>query len=102
MFLLIPYSARHVTFVAPETCANASSYAIVLPSLPRYASDTSLVLQVIAVGSGKENEKGEVVAPNLKAGDMVLYSKYSGTEFTGSNDTQYIVVRESDILASVA
>lgn len=79
--------------------ANRCFSGFCLQALPAKHSG---LLQVIAAGSGKENDKGEVVAPNLKAGDMVLYSKYSGTEFTGSNDTQYIVVRESDILASVA
>ena len=56
--------------------------------------------QVIAVGSGKEDDKGAIVKPNLNKGDTVLYSKYSGTEFA-QDDKQYIVIRESDVLASV-
>lgn len=59
-------------------------------------------LQVIAVGSGKEDDKGAIVKPNLNAGDRVLYSRYSGTEFSGDDDTQYIVIRESDVLASLS
>ena len=57
-------------------------------------------LQVVAVGSGKEDDKGAIVKPNLNKGDTVLYSKYSGTEFA-QDDKQYIVIRESDVLASV-
>lgn len=58
--------------------------------------------QVIAVGSGKEDDKGNIVKPNLNKGDTVLYSRYSGAEFTGQDDKQYIVIRESDVLAAVA
>ncbi len=57
-------------------------------------------VQVIAVGSGKEDDKGVIVKPNLNKGDIVLYSKYSGTEFA-QDDKQYIVIRELDVLASV-
>ncbi|KAK9917962.1 hypothetical protein WJX75_000084 [Coccomyxa subellipsoidea] len=58
--------------------------------------------KVIAVGSGKEDEDGKIVKPNLNKGDTVLYSRYSGTEFSGQDDKQYIVIRESDVLASVS
>ncbi len=61
-----------------------------------------LSVQVIAVGSGKESEDGKIVKPNLNKGDTVLYSRYSGTEFSGQDDKQYIVIRESDVLASLA
>lgn len=58
--------------------------------------------QVIAVGAGKEDDDGKVVAPNLKTGDVVLYSRYSGTEFVGKDDKEYVVVREVDVLATMA
>ncbi len=58
--------------------------------------------QVVAVGSGKEDDEGKIVKPNLNKGDTVLYSRYSGTEFTGQDDKQYIVIREMDVLASIA
>ena len=57
-------------------------------------------LQVIAVGSGKEDDKGAIVKPNLNKGDTVLYSRYSGTEFA-QEEKQYIVIRELDVLACV-
>ena len=58
--------------------------------------------QVVAVGSGRVDEKTEeIVKPNVQTGSTVLYSKYSGTEFA-DDDKQYIVVRESDIIASLA
>lgn len=59
-------------------------------------------MQVVAVGSGKVDDKGKVKRPNVSVGSLVLYSKYSGTEFEGENDKEYIVVRETDILATLS
>ncbi len=50
---------------------------------------------VIAAGTGKKDEPMTV-----KAGDMVLYGKYAGTEIMLDN-TEYLIMRESDILAIV-
>ena len=59
--------------------------------------------QVVAVGSGRVDEKTEeVVKPNVQTGSTVLYSKYAGTEFSGDDDKEYIVVRETDIIATLA
>ncbi len=55
---------------------------------------------VIAVGSGKVNDKGDRVAPEVKEGDRVLFAKYGGTEFTLEGD-ELLVLRESDILAVI-
>ncbi|KAA6424844.1 hypothetical protein WJX79_003516 [Trebouxia sp. C0005] len=57
---------------------------------------------VVAVGSGKANEKGDVVKPTLGKGDTVLYQKYSGVDFEGENERQYVVLKENDILAALA
>ena len=59
-------------------------------------------LQVVAVGSGKANEKGDVVKPTLSKGDTVLYQKYSGVDFEGQDEKQYVVLKENDILAALA
>ncbi|KIZ04730.1 chaperonin [Monoraphidium neglectum] len=64
-------------------------------------SDKPTFGEVVAVGSGKKAEDGKVVAPNVPVGSTVMYSKYSGTEFEEGDD-QFIVVRESDILAQLA
>ncbi|KAJ9515623.1 hypothetical protein QJQ45_021682 [Haematococcus lacustris] len=58
---------------------------------------------VVAVGPGKKKEDSdELIAPNVSVGQTVMYSKYSGTEFEEEDDEQYIVVRESDILAALS
>lgn len=57
---------------------------------------------VVAVGPGKKDpDSGEVSAPNITVGSTVLYSKYSGTEFE-EDSSNFIVVRESDILAQLS
>jgi chaperonin GroES len=45
-------------------------------------------------------DDGKRVPPELKAGDRVLYGKYSGTEVT-VGDEQYLILRESDVLAVI-
>lgn len=42
-------------------------------------------MQVVAVGSGKADDKGKTVKPSLSVGDTVLYSKYAGVEFEVSS-----------------
>jgi chaperonin GroES len=55
---------------------------------------------VVAVGPGKMTDDGKRVPTELKAGDRVLYGKYSGTEVTVGDD-QYLILRESDVLAVI-
>ncbi len=55
--------------------------------------------EIIAVGPGRY-EKDKRVPMDVKVGDKVLYGKYSGTEVTLDGD-QYLILRESDILAIV-
>ncbi|MBN2415365.1 co-chaperone GroES [bacterium] len=56
--------------------------------------------EIVAVGPGKASESGDIIAMSVKVGDTVLYGKYSGTEVTVDNE-EYLIVRESDILAIV-
>lgn len=65
------------------------------------AKEKPTIGKVVAVGPGNEKD-GETVKPNVSVGSTVLYQKYSGTEFEGPDDKQYIVIREGDILAAVA
>lgn len=55
--------------------------------------------EVVAVGPGRF-EDGKRIDMELKVGDKVLYGKYSGTEVT-LEDQQYLILRESDVLAVV-
>lgn len=68
--------------------------------IPDTAKEKPQQGEIIAVGPGKVNDAGERVAMEVKEGDRVLYGKYSGTEVT-LGDEQYLILRESDVLAVV-
>ena len=67
--------------------------------IPDTAKEKPQQGEVVAVGPGKV-EDGSRVEMELKVGDKVLYGKYSGTEVTVDNE-QYLILRESDVLAVV-
>jgi chaperonin GroES len=66
--------------------------------LPDTAKDKPQDGVVVAVGPGRILDNGNRVAPEVKVGDRVIYSKYGGTEIK-VDDTEYLVIRESDLLA---
>ena len=68
--------------------------------IPDTAKEKPQQGEVVAVGPGRF-EKGERVPMEVKVGNKVLYGKYSGTEVTIDNE-QYLILRESDVLAIVA
>jgi chaperonin GroES len=57
--------------------------------------------EAVAVGPGRVGEDGKRVAMEIKVGDRVVYSKYAGTEFI-EDDIEYLIVRESEILAKIS
>jgi chaperonin GroES len=67
--------------------------------IPDTAKEKPQQGEVMAVGPGRI-EDGKRVDMELKVGDKVLYGKYSGTEVTVENE-QYLILRESDVLAVV-
>jgi len=66
--------------------------------LPDTAKEKPQEAEVIAVGPGKVLDNGTRIAPEVKVGDKVFFAKYSGTEVKIDGD-EYLIVRESDILA---
>ncbi len=68
--------------------------------IPDNAKEKPQKGEVIAVGPGKVNDKGQRIEMALKKGDKVLYGKYSGTEITIEGE-EYLIVRESDVLAII-
>ena len=66
--------------------------------LPGSAAEKPSEGEVLAVGTGKPLDNGQVRALEVKVGDRVLFGKYSGTEVKVNGDT-VIVMREDDILA---
>ncbi len=68
--------------------------------LPDTAKEKPQRGEVVAVGPGRLNDKGERVAMEVKEKDIVLYGKYAGTEIK-IDGQEYLILRESDILAIV-
>ena len=66
--------------------------------IPDTAKEKPQMGKIIAAGPGKVSENGTVVKMTLKAGDTVLYGKYSGTEIS-YEENDVLIMRESDILA---
>jgi chaperonin GroES len=67
--------------------------------IPDTAKEKPQVGEIVAVGPGRF-EKTERVPMELKAGQKVLYGKYSGTEVT-IEDEQFLIIKESDVLAVI-
>jgi len=68
--------------------------------IPDTAKEKPSEGEVIAVGPGARNEKGEIQALDVKAGDRVLFGKWSGTEVK-IDGTDYLIMKESDIMGVI-
>ena len=69
--------------------------------IPDTAKEKPMQGVVKAVGAGNRDETGKLVELDVKAGDSVLFGKYSGTEVK-IDGTEYLIMRESDILGVMA
>jgi chaperonin GroES len=68
--------------------------------IPDTAKEKPLEAIVRAVGAGKRNDKGELIAMSVAEGDKVLFGKYSGTEITLGGE-EHLILREDEILAII-
>jgi chaperonin GroES len=66
--------------------------------IPDTAQEKPSEGEVVAVGPGKRNEKGDIVALDVKAGDRILFGKWSGTEVKLDGE-ELLIMNESDIMA---
>ncbi len=69
--------------------------------IPDSAKEKPMEAEVVAVGPGKLKEDGSRQPVDVKAGDKVLFGKYSGTEVKVEDD-EYLILREEDILGVVS
>ena len=69
--------------------------------IPDTAKEKPSQGQVIAVGPGGRDESGKVITPDVKAGDKVLFGKWSGTEVKLDGD-ELLIMKESDIMGVIA
>ena len=69
--------------------------------IPDSATEKPSKGEVLAVGNGKVNDSGEVLAMEVKVGDQILFGKYSGTEIKIDGE-EVLIMREEDILGVFA
>ena len=77
---------------------SKSAGGIVIPDTAGEKPDQG---EVVAVGPGKKNEDGKILPMDVKVGDRILFGKYSGTTVKVEG-TEYLVMREEDIMGVVA
>src|SRR5437868_8635611 len=68
--------------------------------IPDTAKEKPMEGEVIAVGPGTRNEQGQVVALDVKAGDRILFGKWSGTEVKLDGE-ELVIMKESDIMGII-
>ena len=68
--------------------------------IPDTAKEKPIQAKVIAVGAGKKDKEGKIHALDVKVGDRVLFSKYSGTEVKIDGE-EHLIMREDDLLAVI-
>ena len=92
-FKMQPLADRLV--VKPIAREEVTKGGIVLPDTAKEKPQEG---EVLAVGPGKMTEDGKRIPMDLKVGDIVLYSKYGGTEIKIEGE-ELMILRESDVLA---
>ena len=98
---VVPLGDRIVVKQARQEEVRASGLVI-----PDTAREKPQLGDVLAVGPGRLDENGKRLPIDVKVGDRVLYAKYSGQEIPrgvfGDSDEEYMVLKETDILAKLA
>lgn|SRR3989339_1327218 len=84
--------------VKPSEPEEVTKGGIIIPDT---AKEKPMQGEVIAVGNGKITEEGKVLPLQVKAGDKVLYGKYSGTE-VNIEGVDHLIMRESDVFAIIS
>jgi chaperonin GroES len=69
--------------------------------IPDSAKEKPAEGEVISTGEGARKDSGELIAPSVKAGDRILFGKWSGTEVTIDGE-ELLIMKESDILGVIA
>ncbi|MCV2874903.1 co-chaperone GroES [Rhodobacteraceae bacterium XHP0102] len=69
--------------------------------IPDSAKEKPAEGEIVAVGEGARKDSGELIAMSVKAGDRVLFGKWSGTEVTVEGE-ELLIMKESDILGIIA
>ena len=93
---LKPLSDRVI--VRTQEAEEKTASGIILPDTAKEKPQKG---KVVAAGSGKTTHEGNTIKMSVKVNDVVIYSKYAGTEYS-EDGTDFLIVKESDILAIVS
>ena len=91
-----PFGDR--VLIKPAEREEVSAGGILLPDTVQEKPQEG---SIVAVGPGRIGDDGKRIAMESKVGDLVLYSKYAGSELKEEGE-DYLVLRESDILAKIS
>ena len=69
--------------------------------IPDSAKEKPAEGEIVSVGDGARKDSGELIAPTVKAGDRILFGKWSGTEVTVDGE-ELLIMKESDVLGILA
>ncbi len=83
--------------VEPKERENTTASGLVLPET---AAEKPQEGEILAVGPGRRDEKGDRISMDVAVGDRVLYAKYGGTEVK-VNGSKLLILKESDVLAII-
>lgn len=83
--------------IMPKASEDKTASGIVLPDTAKEKPQEG---EVISAGPGAKDDDGKRITMDVKPGDKVLYSKYSGTEVK-IHGKEHLIIRESDVLAIV-
>ena len=68
--------------------------------IPDTAKEKPMQGKVIAVGKGKVTKNGQVIAPDVKEGDRILFTKYAGSDVK-IDGKEHLIIREDDVLGII-
>ena len=88
-----PLSDRVI--IEPQKAEVKTASGIILPDT---AQEKPQIGVVVAVGAGRVSDDGKMIPMTVKEDDIVMFAKYGGTELK-QGDKEYLIVKESDILA---
>jgi len=77
--------------------AEQKSGSIIIPDS---AKEKPQQAEVVAVGNGRRQENGDIIALDIKAGDKILVGKYGGSEVSIDGE-EYVILREDEVLAVI-
>ncbi len=70
--------------------------------IPDSAKEKPQQGEVVAVGKGKRTDDGKLLSMDVQVGDRILFGKYSGSDVQDESATEYLIMREDEILGVIA